>query len=131
MGQAGACMYRGQWQLEKRVEIARRDSERGDGVLPDHYGGLAAGGVMPASLEWLFSWSWTHGRRAKRLELAYRQFSSLVSEIPSTFEYIDLEGRPGRLQITKIGGYPTGLGSESGGRADRISHVMAPFGNGA
>ena len=44
MGQAGACMYRGQWQLEKRVEIARRDSERGDGVLPDHYGGLAAGG---------------------------------------------------------------------------------------
>ena len=110
MGQAGACMYRGQWQLEKRVEIARRDSERGDGVLPDHYGGLAAGGVMPASLEWLFSWSWTHGRRAKRLELAYRQFSSLVSEIPSTFEYIDLEGRPGSPPNHENRGVSDGFG---------------------
>ena len=84
-----------------------------------------------AALEWLFSWSWHHGLRRKRLELAYCQFLSLVLEMPATFEYIDLEGPPDRLQITKIGGYPTGLGSEAGGRADIISHIMASFGNGA
>ena len=86
---------------------------------------------MLTSLEWLFSWSWHHGLRIKRLELAYRQFLTLVSEIPATFEYIDFEGPPDRLQITKIGGYPTGLGSEAGGRADIIYHLMASFGNGA
>ena len=78
-----------------------------------------------------YSWSWHHGLRIKRLELAYCQFLLLVSEIPATSEYIDFEGPPDRLQITKIGGYPTGLGSEAGGRADIISHIMAPFGNGA
>ena len=51
--------------------------------------------------------------------------------MPATFEYIDLEGPPDRLQITKIGGYPTGLGSEAGGRADIISHIMALCGKGA
>jgi len=85
---------------------------------------------MLTSLEWLSSWSWHDGRRTKRLELAYRQFLLLVSEITATFEYIDFEGPPDRLQITKIGGYPTGLGSEAGGRADIISHIVAPFGNG-
>ena len=84
-----------------------------------------------AALEWLFSWSWHHGLRRKRLELAYCQFLSLVLEMPATFEYIDLEGPPDRLQITKIGGYPTGLGSEAGGRADIISHIMALCGKGA
>jgi len=83
------------------------------------------------SLEWVFSWSWHDGRRAKRLELAYRQFLPLVSEIPATFEYIDFKGPPDRLQIAKIGGYPTGLDSEAGGRADIISHIMGPFGNDA
>jgi len=77
----------------------------------------------------LFSWSWHPGVRIKRLELAYCQFSSLVLEIPSTFEYIDFEGPPNRPQITKIGGYPTGLGSEAGGRTYTISHIMVPFGN--
>jgi len=86
---------------------------------------------MLTSQEWLFSWSWHHGLRTKRLELAYGQFLPLVSEIPATFEYIDFEGPPDRLQITKIGGYPTGLGSEAGGLADIISHIMAPSGNGA
>ena len=75
-----------------------------------------------AALEWLFSWSWHHGLRRKRLELAYCQFLSLVLEMPATFEYIDLEGPPDRLQITKIGGYPTGLGSEAGG-----PHVQFPW----
>jgi len=86
---------------------------------------------MLTSQEWLFSWSWHHGLRTKRLELACGQFLPLVSEIPATFEYIDFEGPPDRLQITKIGGYPTGLGSEAGGLADIISHIMAPSGNGA
>jgi len=86
---------------------------------------------MLTSPEWLFSWSCRHGRRTKRLELAYRQSLLLVSEIPATFEYIDFEGPPGRLQVTKIEGYPTGLGSEPSGRADIISHMMAFFGNGA
>ena len=90
----------------------------------------SSGGVIPTSLKWLFSWSWHDGRRTQRLELGYRQFSPLVSEIPATFEYIDFEGPPERLQITKIGGYPTGLGSEPSGRAYIISHIMAPFGNG-
>ena len=86
---------------------------------------------MLTSSEWLYSWSWHHGRRTKRLELAYCQFSSLVLEIAATFEYIDFEGPPDGLQITKIGGYPTGLGSEAGGRADIISHIMGSFGNSA
>jgi len=102
-----------------------------NGILPNHYGGLLAEGVMLTSMEWLFSWSWHDGRQTKRLELGYRQFSSLVSEIPATFEYIDFKGPPDRLQITKTGGYPTGLGSEAGGRADIISHIMDSFGNGA
>ena len=54
-----------------------------------------------------YSWSWHHGLRIKRLELAYCQFLLLVSEIPATFEYIDFEGPPDRLQITKTGGYIT------------------------
>jgi len=86
---------------------------------------------MLASPEWPSSWSWHHGLRTKRLELAYRQSLPLVSEMPATFEYIDFEGPPDRLQITKTGGYPMGLGSEAGGRADIIYHIMAPFGNGA
>ncbi len=86
---------------------------------------------MPTSPERLFSWSRHHGLRTKRLELAYCQFSSLVLEIAATSEYIDFEGPPERLQITKIGGYPTGLGSEAGGRADIISHIMALFGKDA
>ena len=85
---------------------------------------------MIASLAWIFGWYWHHGRRANRLELAYRRFWPLVPEIPATSEYIDFEGSPDRLQVTKIGGYPTGLGSEAGGRADIISHIMASFGNG-
>jgi hypothetical protein len=86
---------------------------------------------MLTSLEWRFSWPWHHGRRTKRLELAYRRFLPLVLEIPATFEYIDFEGPPDRLQITKTGGYPRGLGSEAGERADIISHIMASSGNGA
>jgi hypothetical protein len=70
---------------------------------------------MLTSPEWLFSWSWHHGRRTKRLELAYRRFLPLVLEIPATSEYIDFEEPPDRLQITKIGGYPTGPGSKAGG----------------
>ena len=85
---------------------------------------------MLTSSEWLYSWSWHHGRRTKRLELAYRRFLPSVSEIPATFAYIDFEGPPDRLPITKIGGYPTGLGSEAGERADIISHIMASSGNG-
>ena len=54
-----------------------------------------------------YSWSWHHGLRIKRLELAYCQFLLLVSEIPATSEYIDFEGPPDRLQITKTGGYIT------------------------
>ncbi len=50
--------------------------------------------------------------------------------MPATCEYIDFEGPPDRLQITKIGGYPTGLGSEPSSRADIIPHIMASFGNG-
>ena len=100
-------------------------------ILRDHHGELLAEQVMLTSPEWLFSWSWHHGRRTKRLELAYRRFLPLVLEIPATFEYIDFEGPPDRLQITKIGGYPTGLGSEAGGRADIISHIMGSYGNGA
>jgi hypothetical protein len=106
--------------LENRVDIARRDSERKNDVLPDHYGGLLADGAMLTSLEWPFSWSWHHGLRAKRLELAYRQFLTLLSEMPATFDCIDFEGPPNRLQITKAGGYPMGLGTETGGRADII-----------
>ena len=67
-----------------------------------------------------YSWSWHDGRGTKRLGLGYRQFSPLVSEIPATFDCIDFEGPPDRLQITKTGGYPMGLGSEAGGRADII-----------
>ncbi len=78
-----------------------------------------------------FSWADCDRCASKRLELAYRRFLPSVSEIPATFEYIDLEGPPDHLQITKIGGYPTGSGSEAGGWADIISHIMAPFGNGA
>ena len=117
--------------MKKRVDIARRDSKPENDILPGHYGGLLAEGIILASPEWLFSWSWHHGRRAKRLELAYRRFLPLVLEIPATFEYIDFEGPPDRLQITKIGGYLTGWGSEAGGLADIISHIMAPSGNGA
>jgi hypothetical protein len=83
------------------------------------------------SSEWLYSWSWHHGRRTKRLELAYRQFLPSVSEIPATFEYIDFRGPPDGLLTTKIGGYPTGWGSGAGGQADIIYHIMASFGNGA
>ena len=50
-------MYCGQYQLEKRVDIARRGSERENDILPDHYGGLLAEGGVLTSLEWLFSWS--------------------------------------------------------------------------
>ena len=127
----GACMHCGQWAIGKRIDIATRDSERENDILADYYGALSAEGGMPTSLEWLFSWSWHHGRGTKRLELGYRQFSPLVSEIDATFEYIDFEGPPDRPQITKIGGYPTGSGSEACGRADIISHIMAPFGNDA
>ena len=124
-------MYCGQQRLEKRVDIAMRDSGRENDILPDHYGGLLAEGIRLASLEWRFSWSWHHGCRTKRLELACRRFLPLVLEIPATFEYIDFEGPPDRLPITKIGGYPTGWGSEAGGRAGIISHIMASSGNGA
>ncbi len=86
---------------------------------------------MLTSLEWLFSWPWHHGHRTKRLELAYCQFSSLVSEIPATLDCIDFEGPPDRLEVTKTGGYPMGLGTEAGGQADLISHIMASYGNGA
>ena len=79
----------------------------------------------------VYSWFWHDGRRTKRLELVYRQFSAIVFEIPAIFEYIDFKGPPDRLRITKIGGYPTGLGSEAGGRADIISHIMALFGKDA
>ncbi|MBP7868723.1 MAG: hypothetical protein KA002_01525 [Firmicutes bacterium] len=127
----GACMHCGQWAIGKRIDIATRDSERENDILADYYGALSAEGGMPTSLEWLFSWSWHHGRGTKRLELGYRQFSPLVSEIDATFEYIDFEGPPDRPQITKIGGYPTGSGSEACGRADIIPHIMAPFGNDA
>jgi hypothetical protein len=82
---------------------------------------------MLTSLEWRFSWPWHHGRRAKRLELAYRRFLPLVLEIPATFEYIDFEGPPDRLQITKIGGYPTGLGSEAGEQAMARSAIDSPI----
>ena len=85
---------------------------------------------MLASVEWPFSWSWHHGLRTKRLELAYRRFLPSVSEIPATFEYIDFDGPPDRLQITKIGGYPTGLGSGADGWADTRPHLMGRFGNG-
>ena len=77
-----------------------------------------------------FSWADCDRCASKRLELAYRRFLPSVSEIPATSEYIDFEGPPDHLQITKIGGYPTGSGSEAGGWADIISHIMAPFGNG-
>jgi len=117
--------------LEKRVYIARRETEGEDGILPGHCGGLLAAGAMLASLEQVFSWSWRHGLRANGLELAYRQFLPSVLEMPSTFEYIDFEGPPDRLRITKIGGYPTGLDSEAGGRTDIISHDMAKLGNGS
>jgi hypothetical protein len=50
-------MYCGQQRLEKRVDIAMRDSGRENDILPDHYGGLLAEGVMLASAEWPFSWS--------------------------------------------------------------------------
>ncbi len=86
---------------------------------------------MLTSLEWLSSWSWHDGRGTKRLELGYCQFSSLVLEMAATFEYIDFKGPPDRIQITKIGGYPTGLGSEAGGRANIMFHIMDPFGNGS
>ncbi len=115
----------------RRAFAQQRDSERKNDILLDHHGGLLAACVMLASLEWTFSWSWDHGRRTKRLELAYRRFLPLVLEIPATFEYIEFEGPPDRLQITKFGGYPTGWGSEAGGRADIISHIMASSGYGA
>lgn len=121
-------MHRGQQQSEKRVDIARRDRGPENDILPDRYGGLLAEGGMLTSPERLFSWSWHHGLRTKRLELAYCRFSSLVLEIAATYEYIDLEGPPDLLQIMKTGGYPTGLGSEAGGRADIMSHIMALFG---
>ena len=85
-----------------------------------HRGGVLAGEVTLAPLKRLFSWSWHHGLRTKRLELAYRQFLTLLSEMPATFDCIDFEGPPNRLQITKAGGYPMGLGTETGGRADII-----------
>ena len=37
-------------------------------------------------------------------EPAYCQFLASVSEIPAAFEYIDFEGPPNRLRITKTGG---------------------------
>jgi hypothetical protein len=36
-------------------------------ILRDHHGELLAEQVMLTSPEWLFSWSWHRGRRAKRL----------------------------------------------------------------
>ena len=111
--------------------VTGRDSKRENDILPDHCGGLSAEGGVLTSLEWPFKWSWCHGLQIKRLELACCQFSSLVLEIPATLEYIDLEEPPGRIHITKIGGYPTGLGSEAGGRGDIISHILVSFGDGA
>jgi hypothetical protein len=69
-----------------------------------HRGGVLAGEVMLASLKQLFSWSWRHGRRGRRLELGYCQKSSLVLEIPAISAYIDFERPPERLQITRSGG---------------------------
>ncbi|HON43547.1 MAG TPA: hypothetical protein PLM74_10545, partial [Bacillota bacterium] len=63
------------------------------------------------------------------LELGYRQFSAIVSEIPAFFEYIDFRGPPDGIQIAKIGGYPVGPGMASGTEGDRISHNMAVYGN--
>jgi hypothetical protein len=85
------------------------DTQRENDILPDHYGGLLAEGGMLASPEWLFSWCWHHGRRPKRVELAYCQFLSLVSEMPATLDCIDFEGPPDRFQITETGGYPMDL----------------------
>jgi hypothetical protein len=70
-----------------------------------HRGGVLAGEVMLASLKRLFSWSWRRDRRGRRLELGYCQKSSLVLEIPAIFAYIDFEGPPDRLQITRTGGH--------------------------
>ncbi len=63
------------------------------------------------------------------LELVYRQFSAIVFEIPAIFEYIDFGGLRDRLQITKIGGYPTGPGMEPGNEGDRMSHDLDVFGD--
>jgi len=78
MGQAGARMYCGQWQLEKQIDIAGRDSERGHYVLPDHYGGLPAVGAVLTSLEWPFSWSWHHGLRIKRAGAGISSVSAIT-----------------------------------------------------
>ena len=82
--------------------------------------GTAAEGVF--SQKRPFSWPNYDGRGSQRLELACCQFSSLVSEIAATFEYIDFGGPPNHLQIAKTGGYPTGPGAESRSWAYIISH---------
>ena len=86
-----------------------------------HRGGVLAGEAMLASLKQLFSWSWRHDRRGRRLELGYCQKSSLVLEIPAIFAYIDFEGPPDRLQITRTGGPLTGLAITAGRRLARSS----------
>ena len=85
--------------------VARSRPKRGQ-ALPD---GVTTEG--PSSRKWAFSWSSYDGRGSTRLELAYRQLSPLVSEIPALFEYIDFGGPSDRLQIARIGAYPTGLGN--------------------
>ena len=113
-GGVGACRFCRQQQLARWVDIARRGSEREKEALSDHHDELLAEGVMLASLKRLFSWSWRHGRRKRRLELGYCQKSSLVLEIPATIEYIDFEGSPDRLQITGNGALLTSLGTSAG-----------------
>jgi len=94
-----------------------------------HRDRVLAGEVMPAPWKRLFGRPWRHGRRTQRLELGYRQFSAIVSEIPALFEYIDFRRPPDRIQIAKIGGYPVGPGMEPRKGSDIISHNLAIFGN--
>jgi len=71
-------MYCGQRQLGERVDIARRDSERENDVLPDHYGGLLAEGAMFTSLKWLFSWSWASWPPGKKAGAGILSISELI-----------------------------------------------------
>ena len=84
-----------------------------------------------ASPEMSPSWPNEDGTTRKRLELAYRQLSAAVLEIPALFEYIDFRGPPDRLRIAKIGGYPAGPGMEPGKGSDIISHNLSFPGNSA
>jgi hypothetical protein len=93
-----------------------------------HRGGVLAGEVMLAPMKRIFSWSWHHGRRGRRLELGYYQKPSLVLEIPAIFAYIDFEGPPDRSKSPKSEGVRRVWTRTSAVRLARMGRIGDPHG---